>query len=128
MFPRIIPFPVLVPLMVRVLLPVVMEPFTILMVGTDTLFRRVTFCVPVDLLMVRVLKVFVPLIVASVVPVKLMVPVLAVKLPLLIQLPAIVCVKEPALKVVAEPMVRLPLMVAAPAAVFTFPFETVRLW
>ena len=76
MVPNIIPAPVRVVVMVSVLDPVLTDPNVILMVDTETLVKRFTTLLALDLLIVIVLKVVAfPLIFASAEPVKVIVPV-----------------------------------------------------
>ena len=92
MLPRRIPLPVLVVVMVRVLAEVLSVPAVMFIVPTETLFASVTVFVEEDLFTVMVAKVVAPVIVASVLPVKEMVLVPPVNVPLLTQFPCIIWV------------------------------------
>src|SRR4051812_27316925 len=108
MVPRIfaVPTKVSVLLMVILLLDVRSTPLVILSVGVVILLARKTELLAFVLLMVSVAKVLAPVSVASFTPVKEIVLLPAVKMPLLVQLPFIVCVKVLAANVVLAEMVR----------------------
>ena len=114
--------------MVIVLAPVNNCPVVIFTVGALTLLCKVTLVADDALFMVRILKVVAPEIEDAVLPVKEIVLVPGVKLPLLVQLPLSVWVKLPALKVVPVAMVNPPLVVMADNAVFVFPLDSTRSW
>ena len=125
--PIIIPLPVRVDVIVKVLASVCSDPRVMFTVAAEVLLLSVTSLVEADLLIVSTLKVFVPEIVTSFVPENVTVPNPALKVPLLIQSPLTMCELEPALKVVLVPILRFAFVVITPLAVLVLPFDKYRL-
>lgn len=90
MLPKIMPLPLRVFVIVSVLMPVCKVPLVILITGTEILFKRVTTLTDELLLIVRILKVLVPLMFEFADPKKLIVLEPGVKVPVFTQFPAIV--------------------------------------
>ena len=125
--PRMMPVPLRLLVIVRVLLPVRTVPVFILIRLTVMLFRRITWVVALILLIFRVLKVLVPLIVVLAAPASVTVPEAAVKLPLFTQLPSNESVCEAPLKVVPAAMVKSLRTVTGPPSVLVLVPDTVSL-
>ena len=122
-FPRMIPFPVRVFVMVNVLAPVFIYPVVMFTVEALTLFNNVTTLADELLFIVNTLNVVAPVIVISFVPENMVVLVAAVNVPLFTRSLLIVCVKELASKLTAGSIVKTPFVVIAPAAVLVPPFD-----
>lgn len=126
MLPKIMPLPLRVFVIVSVLMPVCKVPLVILITGTEILFKRVTTLTDELLLIVRILKVLVPLIFEFDDPERLMVLASGVKVPEFIQFPAKACVNALPANVVKAAIEKLPFTVSAPVAVFIFPLDKLK--
>jgi hypothetical protein len=116
-----------VDVIVNVFEPVSITPFSIFTVAALTLLCKINCVLAPVVLLLRILKVVAPVRYAVADPMNCTVLEPAVNVPLFVQLPYTECVKVDGLNVVPLPIVMLPRMSSAPAAVFVFPPESIRL-